>query len=217
MPTECAPSGDYPRRADDRPVPAGAADWDAVSVSRRQRSPSYACDVCEKPTSRLLGFLAEIRLPDGETTRIRSSVRGYCAAHRAAVRERFAADAAVEGTVGWLDDDPATLRPAQVQDWLDNVDRAIALAHAGAGGIPAGVQASLVVAGGQSTCPHCGERVSVGSGSHVDEAASRSAAEAWQCPGCGAAGLLASDVRRLSLASYRSPAASSLVQHKLSC
>ncbi len=92
----------------------------------RRETRAYACDVCNKPTSRLFGFTAVIRLADGPSTRIKTSVRGYCATHREEIPGRFASDIEAEGTVQWsAADEPAELRPYEVEQWIKTVDGVI--------------------------------------------------------------------------------------------
>jgi hypothetical protein len=56
-----------------------------VAMRRSSITGSYAYDVCEKPTTRMYGFLAVVHIQgeNGATlTRFRTSVRGFGAAHR---------------------------------------------------------------------------------------------------------------------------------------
>ncbi|MFI5541644.1 hypothetical protein ACIA5H_35215 [Nocardia sp. NPDC051900] len=112
-----------------------------------------------------------------------------CAAHRDRIPEQFAAQAAARGEVISVPDEPVALRPAQVQDWYIEVERAAAEALASVGYpidntfIPVNAPDDL-----PSTCPHCGGELAWGIGPHVADAAARGNASAWECLGCRAAG-----------------------------
>ncbi len=141
---------------------------------------AYNCAACGKPTSRLHGLAAEIGLPD-ELSTTKVEVRGYCAAHREDVLASWDQDMAVFGTLIWsASQSPMALRPQDVEAF-----EATALTE-----FAASWDVGDVDAKGNSTCPHCAEPVSLGTGPHVDDAARHPGTVAWQCPGCGAAGLL---------------------------
>jgi hypothetical protein len=141
---------------------------------------AYSCAACGRPTSRLHGLAAEIRLPDDlSTTKV--EVRGYCAAHREDVLASWDQDMAAFGTLIWsASQSPMALRPQDVEAF-----EAKALTDLAASWDVGGVDAM-----GRSICPHCGEPVSLGTGPHVDDVAKHPGTAAWQCHGCGAAGLL---------------------------
>ncbi|MEU1550811.1 hypothetical protein [Nocardia sp. NPDC005745] len=161
----------------------------------RTITPMYTCAVCGKTTTRLLGFIAVLKLSgDGEgggQASRHAAVLGTCAAHRDRIPEQFAAQAAVRGEVISVSDEPVALRPAQVPDWYVEVERAAAEALASVGYpidntfIPVSSPDEL-----PSTCPHCGGELSWGTGPHVADAAARGDASAWECLDCRAAGLL---------------------------
>ncbi|MGK8525034.1 hypothetical protein ACRS6B_27425 [Nocardia asteroides] len=69
----------------------------------RTITPVYTRAVCGKTTTRLLGFIAVVKLSDGGEGRGQASrhatVLGTCAAHRDRIPEQFAAQAAARGEV----------------------------------------------------------------------------------------------------------------------
>jgi predicted RNA-binding Zn-ribbon protein involved in translation (DUF1610 family) len=158
-------------------------------MSRRKTTRTYQCEECGKPTSRLFGYAAGITV-NGATS-FRTFVYGYCAAHRELMPARLAAAAAAEGEVQWTPDEPEELRPAEVDDWLRAVQQMALAAGMESGLLPAEAYQPITPETGVPTqCPHCGGRLSWGTGPHVADAAQHDHAAAWECLDCGAAGLL---------------------------
>lgn len=152
-------------------------------------SSRYGCDVCDQTTSRLFGMAAVVRL-DETTTRFRTSVRGYCREHKDLILPAFVRDCLAEGVIEWQGEQPAELRPNDVEPFVQHMDH-LALELGRELGLPGGaptVTAQAVADG--LTCPHCGAAVTLGDGPHVREAAER-AGVSWECTGCRAAGILA--------------------------
>lgn len=154
----------------------------------------HTCAVCRKKTTRLLGFYALVNLASdtgGRASR-HTAVLGTCAAHREQIPALFAADAAAKGEAVWVCDEPFMLRPDQVEDWYASIDRTFAETLTTAGIAPAGGALIPVHTpdGLPRNCPHCGGELSWGTGPHVADAEARGNAFAWECLGCGSAGLL---------------------------
>lgn len=147
----------------------------------------FNCDICRKPTSRLLGVGAGVVTHDTLAPSLRTAVLGYCGAHRDDVLPRFVDALALAGNVQWVSDPPVELRPAQVDAFLATVDRTMG-AGPGAHGAPPPGEVDLHSP--PENCPHCSGRLSWDTGPHVADAALRTAARAWECPSCNAAGLL---------------------------
>lgn len=137
---------------------------------------AWMCDVCSRPVSRVLGLAGIVILPSGAMS-TRAVARGYCRAHREQVRERWVSELEESGSVEWIGDPPADLRPRDVEEFLTFSD--------GFGLVNEGV----LPASGETACPHCGVSVEFGAGPHVEDALLRPGAISWVCPGCGAAGL----------------------------
>jgi hypothetical protein len=155
----------------------------------RTITPACSCEVCSKPTSRLLGFAAGL-LVDDETPSSHIAALGYCAAHRDRIPELFVARAAAKGTVHWMPDAPVELRPADVEDFLATAARVIHQAGVDAGFLPP-LQEVRSMEDVSKDCRHCGHPISWGTGPHVEDAAARPGrAAAWECRGCGATGIL---------------------------
>lgn len=112
-------------------------------------------------------------LPDGRIS-TRAVVRGYCKAHRDQVREVWVGELEDGGTFEWIGEPPTDLRAREVEDFPTFTDEF--------GGERSRTEA------GHATCPHCASWVRFGIGPHTDDAALRTGAAAWECPGCGAAG-----------------------------
>lgn len=164
-------------------------------MARAEMTPAYTCEVCGKNTSRLLGFAAVVRLTGpgasaGKTSR-HTAVLGTCAGHRDQIPQRFADQATAKGEVQWIADEPADLRPSEVQDWYAAVDRILTEAMISTGAAPSEALIPVVMPEDvPSACPHCGSALSWHTGPHVEDAAARDGAMAWECRGCGAAGML---------------------------
>lgn len=164
-------------------------------MARAEITPAYTCAVCGKNTSRLLGFAAVVRLTgpgkaSGKISR-HTAVLGTCASHRDQIPQRFADQAAAKGEVQWLANEPSDLRPGEVQDWYAAIDRILAEAMISTGAAPAEALIPVVMPEDVPTaCPHCDGVLSWGTGPHVEDAAARDRAMAWECRNCGAAGML---------------------------
>lgn len=139
----------------------------------------WVCEVCGKPVSRLLGMAGAVSLTAGGV-QLRSVVHGYCAAHREAVRRAFSLELEAVGQIEWLGEPAAELKPREALAWQRYADRELS------GGLDPD---RGYVASRDESCPHCAVAVSWGVGPHVSDAAARPGALAWQCRGCGAAGL----------------------------
>ncbi|MGW5455814.1 hypothetical protein [Nocardia sp. NPDC003979] len=158
-------------------------------------TPVYTCEECGKTTTRLLGFVALLKLPgDGDRaaqTSRHTAVLGTCAAHRDRMAARFATLAAASGEVITVSDEPFELRPAHVDAWYAQVDQTFAQSLAEADHpVPNTAIAVNAPEDLPTACPHCGGELSWGTGRHVADAAARCHAQAWECLGCRAAGLL---------------------------
>ena len=158
-----------------------------------------SCDVCEKPTSRMMGFFAVLKVTDegGEVfTRVRTSVRGFCLKHKPEIAPRFMADAEAEGEILWCAPEPALLRPNEISRFERDIDAMTNLVGEAHGlNEPDTHRTSFFTgeSGGDlpTTCPHCQARLSWGTGPHVKDAEARNGrAFAWECTGCRAAGML---------------------------
>lgn len=163
-------------------------------------APAVGCDVCGKPTSRLMGFAAVVSIKDGDAkplTRIRSSARGFCLAHRDAIAPRFLADVEAEGEVLWQAPEPKMLRPSDIQQFHTEMNEMAVGLGEEMGISPERAQIEMnLTAGGHisvpDACPHCGGRLSWDTGPHVRDALERPGfARAWECLDCRAAGMLA--------------------------
>ena len=146
-----------------------------------RRVKAYNCAACGKPTSRLHGLSAEIGLADDlRTTKVEA--RGYCAAHRQEVLAGWDHDMAAFGTLLWsASESPMALRPQDVEAFEATALTELAVSW----------DRGKFDGHGAATCPHCTVAVTLGDGPHVDDAAKMAGSVAWQCPGCGAAGLVA--------------------------
>jgi predicted RNA-binding Zn-ribbon protein involved in translation (DUF1610 family) len=160
-----------------------------VDISERGRV--FQCEVCGRPTTRMFGFLGSVAPRDeGGGQRgvsLRSAINGYCRQHREQVATGFPDALRSEGEVGFLGEPPAELRPGTVPAFLAAVDE-MRLSFIDAVGLPAGAHQGDLDAAPEA-CPHCGGELAWAAGPHVAEAASRGNAIAWECTGCGAAGL----------------------------
>jgi len=110
---------------------------------------------------------------------LRPVVRSYCAIHRDAVPEAFKEELEATGSLDWFSDPIAQLRPPDALPWLRIVDERL-LGHL------AGRRGRMRSSSGP--CPHCDSKIAWGTGSHEDDAWVRNAV-AWECHGCGPAGL----------------------------
>ncbi len=148
----------------------------------RETPDVYACEVCGKPVSRLLGVGAQIEMPDGRV-QLKTALLGFCAAHRAQVVPTWLTSISSRGraeTVG----EPVHLRPRDGKEFLSHATRELARA---VGGYSTLDRQDNV----PSQCPHCGADLHWGEGPHVeDDRVVAGDAFAWECTGCGAAGLL---------------------------
>lgn len=146
---------------------------------------TYACEVCDKPVSRLLGVGAKIELPDGRF-QVRPAVIGYCYAHRDESVPAWLADLSSDGHCESLGE-PVELRPQDAQQFLRHANRMLAEEM----GAYTEVDPSEGV---PSQCPHCGGELRWGEGPHTNEPTVRAGkAFAWECASCGAAGLLSTE------------------------
>jgi predicted RNA-binding Zn-ribbon protein involved in translation (DUF1610 family) len=118
----------------------------------------------------------------------RSAVHGYCRAHRELVAEGFPAALRAEGDAEIISDPPAELRPDSVARFQAGIDE-LRVSFVDATGLPGGTYHGDVESAPKN-CPHCGATIAWRSGPHLSEAAGRGNAEAWECTGCGAAGML---------------------------
>lgn len=131
----------------------------------------------------------------GEATTLIHEARGYCRRHRDDVPGRFLADAQQRGTIQWSFDsdgeEPAELRPAEVDDWWHETGTVLMQAASESGAMPNAYQPIDPAQGLPRQCPHCAGQLSWGTGPHAAEAAAYEGhGIAWECPDCGAAGLL---------------------------
>jgi predicted RNA-binding Zn-ribbon protein involved in translation (DUF1610 family) len=125
---------------------------------------------------------------DGVGASMRTAVHGYCREHRDQVATGFPDAMRQLGEVKFMGDPPADLRPGDVEAFMAYVDRE-RIGLASALGVPVErADGSLDVP--PSDCPHCGSTLAWDDGPHVLEAAQRGNARAWNCPNCGAAGML---------------------------
>jgi hypothetical protein len=154
----------------------GAARLRGVS---RAITPSCFCITCGRPTTRLYGVGAAVDLADGSGIRAKGEVIGYCFDHRDLVLGQWRAALEEAGEVKWISegDEIRDLRPAGVSEFLAQADSVFQQL------LPQGEALN------PGACPHCGSEVSWGSGPHVDDAKQRPGTMAWDCTGCGAAGL----------------------------
>lgn len=159
-------------------------------MSPRKITAAYTCEVCNRPTSRLYGLAGAVALADTGAVSMRSAVLGYCAAHREAVACGFAEALASEGTVEWIAEPPAELRPGDVDAFLAQVDAMMAASAEEHGLLPSGSTYEVNRGAPPESCPHCGGHLSWGTGPHIQGAARRPGAQAWECPSCHAAGML---------------------------
>lgn len=139
----------------------------------------WSCEICGKQVTRLLGMAGGVESPAGGA-QIRPVVRGYCALHREAVRQAFQEELEAFGEVTWLGKPDVDLRPRNAFAWLQRVDQELGSAMADGRGL---------VETRDGSCPHCGADVGWDSGPHVSDAALRPGGVAWECAGCGAAGV----------------------------
>lgn len=149
-----------------------------------------SCTICGKPTTRLFGVIAGVAPAGRNGGSLRSTVLGYCAAHRDEVLPRYLFELGEAGEVTLISDPPAELRTADVDGFLRWAD----LETSGTLAEWAGHEAIRPLDSPPdvpSACPHCGGQLSWGTGPHVADAAVREHAIAWECLGsCGAAGML---------------------------
>ena len=115
----------------------------------------------------------------GPGPELRGEAIGYCFDHRDLVLEQWRAGLEEAGEVKWISEggEIRDLRPAGVPEFLAQADSVFQQM------LPQGDALS------SGACPHCGSEVSWGTGPHVDDAKQRPGTKAWECTGCGAAGL----------------------------
>lgn len=148
----------------------------------RETPQVYVCELCNKTVSRLFGVGAQVQLTDGRV-QVKTAVLGFCAAHRDQVIPSWLASLSKEGRAE-LFGEPVGLRPKEGSVFLAHVTRELALAAGGYSTIDREGSAP-------SQCPHCGADLRWGDGPHShDERVVAGDAHAWECTGCGAAGLL---------------------------
>lgn len=139
----------------------------------------WSCEICGQVVSRLLGMAGLVDLPNGGA-QLRSVVRGYCSSHREEVRRGYLEELEATGEVVWVGDPDVELRPRNALAWIQHVDQELGSGMADGRGF---------VRSGDGRCPHCGADVSWETGPHVTDASSRRGGVAWECLGCGAAGV----------------------------
>lgn len=148
------------------------------------------CEACRRPTTRLVGVIVGVEPVEGDGGSVRSAALGYCSAHRDEVLPNYLASLAEHGTPTLISDPPPQLRPSDVDaflTWADTMTGQEIGNELGAGLVPIDTSDDV-----PSSCPHCGGRLSWGTGPHVQDAARRARAIAWECLHCGAAGMLTS-------------------------
>lgn len=159
-------------------------------MPRNERTKTFTCEVCQKPTTRMFGFLGTVTPTDQDPGKggvsLRSAVHGYCREHRELVAAGFPAALAAEGTANLISDPPSELRPDDLSAFEAAVDQ-MRMRFAVEAGLPLG---KVDVTQAPEECPHCGAKLAWREGPHAAEAARRPDAEAWECTGCGAAGML---------------------------
>ncbi|WP_426594917.1 hypothetical protein ACPPVS_04940 [Cellulomonas sp. McL0617] len=148
-----------------------------------------SCMMCGKPTTRLLGVIAGVEASEGGGGSIRSTVLGYCAAHRDEVLPRYLFELGDAGQVTLITDPPAKLRSIDADDFLAwaDVETAQHLSNWSGHETIQPVDGPDAV---PAACMHCGGLLSWGTGPHVPDAALRERAIAWECLACGAAGMM---------------------------
>lgn len=148
----------------------------------RPVTPVYHCEVCGKPTARLFGLGAMLRLLDGGVV-CRTVVWGYCLTHREEVPSRFDAYCRAGGEPEWIGN-PMRLKPQEVQGFFAWANRMyVNAAHES--GLPDPLGSKSI-----EQCPHCCGTLSLGTGPHVEDAQQRDGAIAWECPACETAGIV---------------------------
>jgi hypothetical protein len=156
----------------------------------RTITPAYYCEVCSKPTSRLLGFVAGL-LIDDTTPSSHIAALGYCAAHRDQIPQMFVEIASAKGTIHWQSDEPVELRPAEVDRFLGTAARIIHQASVDAGLLPPAQEIRSIgtyretARTAELNCRGAPVRTSL-----KPPAQRPGRAMAWECHGCGAAGML---------------------------
>lgn len=161
-------------------------------MSPRKITRASTCEVCGRPTSRLLGVGAGITTHETSAASLRTGVLGYCAAHRGDVLPLFLARIAEQGTVEWVSEPPMTLRPGEIDDFLATLDATLTDGLNPAGSSPGASPGAELVDphAPPQHCPHCGGPLSWGTGPHVPDAALRPGDRTWECHSCHAAGML---------------------------
>lgn len=140
----------------------------------------HYCLECGKPTSRLFGFSALADVGDGKKE-LKVDAIGYCMSHRDTVQAVW--ESSLGGT-DWVAEEPIELRSRDARRFVEEVRIALAGGLGGVHEMPADGSAP-------SACPHCGARIYWGVGPHAqDQLVIQDRAFAWECSGCGAAGLL---------------------------
>lgn len=140
-------------------------------------STHWVCDVCGRLVNRIFGMAGACELPDGRN-RIFHVARGYCLVHRDAVLDAFRNELASAGEPYFVLEPIVDLRPRHVVEFMRTA--AVAL------GSP---QDGRRDTSGAFLCPYCECRVDWGDGPHMADASTVDGTVAWQCPGCGSAGL----------------------------
>ena len=139
----------------------------------------WVCEVCGKTVSRLLGMAGLVSLPGGGV-QLRPVVRGFCVAHRDKVRRGYQDELEVAGEILWVGEPDVELRPRSALAWIRHIDEQMGTELAGGRGF---------VLSSEERCPHCSAHVAWGTGPHLDDASIRPGGVAWECTGCGAAGV----------------------------
>jgi hypothetical protein len=120
----------------------------------RWESRNWTCEVCGQAVSRLLGMAGVVQLPDGRT-QVHPTVRGYCAAHRGVVSAAFRTELAQAGSVIWVGEPNAELRPRQADAWLEELDLGLGTSLApNRGYVVSGATAPIAVARWLGTREH---------------------------------------------------------------
>lgn len=148
----------------------------------REAPDVYVCEVCSKPVSRMFGVGAQIEMPDGRV-QLKTALLGFCAAHRDQVVPTWLTSLSSKGSAESVGE-PVELRPREGKGFLAHATRELTRALGGYSSLAPEDDVP-------SQCPHCGADLRWGEGPHVDDdRVIAGDAFAWECPGCGAAGLL---------------------------
>lgn len=144
----------------------------------------HRCERCGKPTARLLGAGAQVRLRDPERVQVRVAALGYCLDHKDDVVPDWVAALGPAETVELISDQLVELRPRDASAFVTTMEQALGQELGGVVPVNPG-------AGVPTACTHCGGRLLWGEGPHASDArVLAKTAFAWECQACRAAGLL---------------------------